>query len=235
MPPATSLASLCGPLKFDPGEGWTYGVGIDWAGLMVEAVSGHSLEDYFAAEIFTPLGIAEMGFAVPQARRAQLFSRTVDGFETTIAAVDDRSQWEYFSGGGGLFGTAGDYLRLLQALLTADRRILGDEMRRLLFAPQSGSHRAGALTSAIPAVNAPFDLFPDMATAWSLGGLINPQAIPGGRSAGSMGWAGIANTYYWVDPTAGLCAVIFAQYMPFADPAMIATLREFEAAVYAAR
>ena len=84
-------------------------------------------------------------------------------------------------------------------------------------------------------MNAPFDLFPGMHTAWSLGGMVNPQRVPNGRSAGSMGWAGWANTYYWVDPAAGLCAVLMAQYLPFADPAMISTLREFEAAIYAGR
>lgn len=231
------LAALRGPLRFDPGDGWIYGVGSDWAGLAVEAVSGQSLSDYFAQEIFAPIGMRDTGFAVPAARRAQLYQRTGDTEFAAIASpVDDRSLWEYDPGGGGLFGPAGDYVRFLQALLSGGRapdgRILGEPLVGLLFEPQTGSIRAGALPAAVAGMNAPFDLFPEMASAWSLGGLVNPEAAPGGRHAGSLGWAGWANTYYWIDRDAGMCAVLMAQYLPFADPAMIATLRSFEAQVY---
>ena len=232
-PPATSLAGLRSPLKFDPGEGWLYGVGSDWAGLVVEAASGRSLDDWFSDEIFAPLDMRDTGFAVPAANAAQLHARSgAREFTAIPALIADRSEWEYASGGGGLFGTAGDYLRLLRALLGGGDGILTAASIDLLFAPQTGLHRAGAFDSVSSALSARFDLFPDMATAWSLGGLINPQAVPGGRSAGSLGWAGIANTHYWVDREAGLCAVLMAQVLPFADPAMIATLRAFESTVY---
>lgn len=235
-PPPTALASLCAPLRFDPGEGWLYGIGSDWAGLVVEAASGRSLEDWFAAEIFEPLGMRDTGFAGPAPRRAQLYARAGDAFVPIPHLIAEREAWEYASGGGGLFGTADDYLRLLQAVLAAASgthdALLGPAMAELLFVPQSGSHRAGAFDSTVPAVSARFDLLPEMATTWSLGGMVNPQAVPGGRRAGSLGWAGIANTHYWVDREAGLCAVLMAQYLPFADPAMIATLRTFETAAY---
>ncbi len=90
------------------------------------------------------------------------------------------------------------------------------------------------LGSIIPKINAPFDLLPGMPAAWWLGGLINPQDVPQGRRAGTLSWAGIANAHYWVDPTAGICAVLFAQHLPFAHPEIIATLTAFEHAIYAA-
>lgn len=233
-PPATSLASLRSVLKFDPGEDWLYGVGTDWAGLVVEAATGRSLDDWFAAEIFAPLGVRDTGFAVPNEGVSQLHARGSErDFVPIPQLIADRADWEYASGGGGLFGTAGDYLRLLRALLNGGEGVLAQDSVDLLFIPATGPHRAGAFASVAPGISAPFDLFPAMATAWSLGGLIVSQDVPGGRRAGSLGWAGIANTHYWVDREAGICAVLMAQYLPFADPAMIATLRAFEGAVYA--
>ena len=105
-------------------------------------------------------------------------------------------------------------------------------MIRSLFRVETGAYRAGVLPIVVPGLNGHFDLFPEMHTGWSLGGMVNPEAVPGGRSAGSMGWAGWANTYYWVDPDSGICAVLMAQFLPFADPAMIGVLRAFEAEVY---
>ena len=234
-PPASStIASLRGPLLFDPGEGWAYGNCTDWVGLAVEAVSGQTLDAYFQHEIFAPLGMHDTGFDAPSDRGAQLCARGADGgFVAVPSPVADRNAWEYISGGGGLFGTLPDYLRLLQAVLGGGRSILGEAMAREIFIIHTGPIRAGALASVVPEINAAFDLFPRMATGWSLGGMVNPEDVPCGRRAGSLGWAGLANTYYWADPAAGRCAVLSAQHLPFAEPAMIDTLRAFERTVYA--
>jgi methyl acetate hydrolase len=232
-PPPTSLASLRGPLRFDPGDGWVYGVGLDWVGLMIETVTGQSLDTYFQAEIFAPLGMNDTGFAVPTDRCAQLYQRTDTGvFASATSPVNDRGAWDFNPGGGGLFGTAGDFLHLLQALIDTDHQLLSANMIRSLFRVESREYRAGVIPIVVPGLNGHFDLFPDMHTGWSLGGMINPDSVPGGRRAGSLGWAGWANTYYWVDPDAGVCAVLMAQFVPFADPPMIATLRTFETEVY---
>ena len=231
--------SLRGPLRFDPGDGWTYGTGSDWAGLAIEAVTGQRLGDYFAAAIFAPLGMSDTDFAVPIERRAPLYARTgPNEFVPSASPVDDRSVWQYDPGGGGLFGSAGDYIRLLQTLLcdgmAAGGQILAPASVDLLFRAQTGSVRAGALDAGVPGMPAPFDLFPAMASGWSVGGMINPDDAEGRRRAGSLGWAGWANTYYWVDRSAGICAVLMAQFLPFADRAMIAALGDFERAAYAA-
>ena len=62
-----------------------------------------------------------------------------------------------------------------------------------------------------------------------------PDAVPGARSAGSLGWAGINNTYYWIDPRRSLCGVIMMQFLPFADKDAVALLSDFEHAAYSAR
>jgi methyl acetate hydrolase len=237
-PPAGQLRSLAGPLLFDPGEDWTYGVGTDWVGLAIEAATGSALEIFLDEQICTPLGLTATGFAAAPGRpRAMLHRRTsATTFEQMPCPCDDAAVWEYRSGGGGLYASATDFIRLLRAVLRLGEvdgvRILRPGSAQLLFDNALPGHRPGTLPSAIPAVNAPFDLFPDQPTGWSLGGLINLRDVPGGRRAGSLSWAGIANTHYWIDPAAGVCAVLMAQYMPFADPAMLAALRRFEQAVY---
>lgn len=236
-PPHRRLA-LRGPLRCDPGEGWHYGVSSDWAGLAIEVVSGRTLGAWFAAEIFGPLQMRDSGFEPPPARQAMLYQRAgADGFIPIPTPVDERGIWEYDAGGGGLFSTAGDYVRLLRMLLNRGLgpagRVLGEPMVELLFRPQTGRLRAGALPAAPPGTHARFDLFPEMASGWSLGGMVNPQAVAGGRRTGSLGWAGWANTYYWVDRDADLCAVVMAQFLPFADPSMIAAVRAVESSIYA--
>jgi methyl acetate hydrolase len=237
-PPPGQLSSLKGPLLFDPGEGWTYGVSTDWVGRVVEAVSGTTLDAYCREEIFTPLGLRDTGFAPLAGRpRAMLHQRAADGdFVQIPCPCDDTADWEYRSGGGGLFGTAADFIRLLRMVLRLGEldgaRILRPATAQLLFGNAVNGHRAGALPSIVPTVNAPFDLFANQHSGWSLAGLINPADVPGGRLAGSLSWAGIANTHYWIDPGAGICAALMAQYLPFADPAMMGVLRSFEQAVY---
>jgi CubicO group peptidase (beta-lactamase class C family) len=73
-----------------------------------------------------------------------------------------------------------------------------------------------------------------MAKKWGLGFMISTEAVPGGRSAGSLAWAGLGNTYYWIDPASGIAGVILMQLIPFADPKALTLLDSFERAVYTA-
>ncbi len=220
------------PLLHDPGEAWSYGIGIDWAGLAVEAASGQRLDAYLAEHILGPLGMTDTGFApVDPSRRAVAHLR-VEGTLFPAPTPPGGTEAEVLSGGGGLHGTAPDYLRFLRMLLNGGEldgaRVLRPETVRSLSEVQTGSLRAGAFKTANGVLTTDFDLYPDMQTGHGLATVVTPEATKEGRSPGALNWAGIFNTYFWADPEAGKAGVLLTQLMPFGDPDVLALLRALE-------
>lgn len=220
------------PLLHDPGEAWTYGIGIDWAGLAVEAASGQRLDAYLAEHILGPLGMTDTGFApVDPSRRAVAHLR-VEGTLFPAPTPPGGTEAEVLSGGGGLHGTAPDYIRFLRMLLNGGEldgaRILKAETVRALSEVQTGPLKAGVFKTANGALTMDFDLYPDMHTGHGLATMVTPEATREGRSPGALAWAGIFNTYYWADPEAGKAGVLMTQLMPFGDPDVLALLRALE-------
>lgn len=234
-----SLAAIHTPLLFDPGDDWAYGVSTDWVGLAVEAASGQGLGDYLADKVFGPLGMADTGFLLTPAQRARqvaMMARTEDGMVPFPISIGGGTAAEFASGGGGLSGTAGDYMRFLRMLLNGGSldgaRVLGAESVAEMARNQIGALRAGVMTTTMPALSAAVTWFPEQVPGWGLGFMINPEPGVDGRAAGSLSWAGIANTYFWVDPATGIAAVLLMQLLPFADPGALAVLGAFERSVY---
>ncbi|MGC8523805.1 MAG: serine hydrolase domain-containing protein [Acidibrevibacterium sp.] len=234
-------AALQTPLLFDPGERWTYGVNTDFVGRAVEAVSGRTLQAYFRDHILGPLGMSDTDFILTpaaRARRVLMHERQADG---SLAPIDfePTEPLEFFMGGGGLFGTAGDYLRFLRMLLAGGTldgaRILRPETVALMAENQIGDLEAGILRTVQPALSNDVDFFPSMRQKWGLGFLINTEDSPQGRKAGSLAWAGLGNTYFWIDRTANLTGVILMQILPFADQKAVALYGAFERALYQGR
>ena len=239
--PSTStakLASLHLPLVFDPGERWEYGINLDWAGRAVEAVSGQPLAVYFREHIFTPLGMTDTDYATSSAQQPRLVSvhqRKPDGSLGAITLPD--APWrEFWSGGGGLNSTARDYMTFLQMLLHQGQlngvRLLRPETVALMGQNQIGEINAGIMKTANPQRSNDVDFFPGIPCKWGLGYMINTQPGPNGRSAGSVTWAGIYNTYYWLDPQKRVAGVFLTQILPFADTKAVALYGEFEHGVY---
>lgn len=233
-----SRASIRLPLLFDPGTDWAYGVATDWAGLLVEAASGETLGDWLAEHVFAPLGMTATAFRTAHqmpADAAAVHARLpVGGFMPVPIHIGGG---EFDGGGGGLSGTAADYARFLRMILNGGRTadgsaLLPPDMAALLLSNQVGDLRAGRMPSAMAELASPFDLFPDQHCGWSLAGLVNPQPGPHGRSAGSLAWAGIFNSYYWADPAAGLAGVFLTQLVPFADPGALTAFAAFERMAY---
>lgn len=223
------------PLLHDPGEAWTYGIGIDWAGLAVEAASGKRLDAYLAEHILGPLGMTDTGFApVDPSRRAVAHLR-VEGTLFPAPTPPGGTETEVLSGGGGLHGTAPDYIRFLRMLLNGGAldgaRVLRPETVRSLSEVQTGALRAGAFKTANGALSTDFDLYPDMLTGHGLATMVTPEATQQGRRPGALAWAGIFNTYYWADPETGKAGVLMTQLMPFGDPDVLALLRALEKGV----
>nr|WP_294504034.1 serine hydrolase domain-containing protein [uncultured Rhodopila sp.] len=233
------LAALNAPLAFDPGERWEYGANIDIAGRMVEAASGLDLEAYFQRHIFAPLGMADTSFIQrPEwdSRLAAVHARQADGSLHPIA-LPRAAGPEFYTGGGGLFSTAPDYIRFLRALLNRGElegaRILRPETVALMGQNHMGALEVQPMVSGMPRMSNDVELFPGMAKKWGLSFLINTEPGPAGRSAGSLAWAGLNNTYYWLDPVRKVAGVLMTQVLPFADRTVLEALDGFEAAVYA--
>lgn len=236
MPVPGSIAGIRTPLLYDPGDKWEYSVSIDWAGLAVEAVTGSTLGDYMAEHVFAPLGMTGTGFhdALP-AGAAQVHARGVDG--TLKVQPMYLGGGEYHNAGGGLVGTAPDYARFVRMILNGGeldgQRLLSAAMVGEMSRNQIGNLRAGYMGSAMPDLAPPFDGFPDQHTGWTLGFLTNPEPGPNGRSAGSLNWAGIFNSYYWIDPAKGVGGVFMSQLSPFGDPGAMACFGALERMAYA--
>lgn len=242
MPSTSSgaLASLHLPLLFDPGEKWQYGINIDWVGRAVEAASGQRLDEYFRDHIFDPLGMKDSEFAPSGEqgeRLVRVHRRNTDGSLEPIVFDLPRNP-EFWAGGGGLYSTGPDYLAFLRMLLgngrLGDAKLLRAETVREMGRNQVGDLAAGVMRTVMPDRSNDFALFPENSGRWGLAYMINTEPGPNGRSAGSLSWGGIFNSYYWIDPTKRVAAVILAQILPFADPRVIALLGAFERAVYAA-
>jgi len=236
MPVPGSKASIKMPLMFDPGDSWEYSVAIDWAGLAVEAATGQTLGAYLAEHVFGPLGMTRTGFyqAAP-AGLAQVHVRD----ETGALRIQPMylGGGEFEMGGGGLIGTAPDYARFVRAMLRGGEldgnRILQAETVAEMARNQVAPLRAGYMGSAMPNLAQPYDTFPNQHTGWGLGFLINPEQGPNGRSPGSLAWAGIFNSYYWIDPAKGVGGVFMSQLSPFGDPGALGCFGALERMAYA--
>ena len=231
--PAT-MAALSTPLLFDPGEHWEYSISIDWAGLMVEAVSGQRLDRYMTENIFTPLGMSDTGFAISPAMRprkaAVHIRKEGGGFGSTDHELSQTP--EVFQGGGALYSTIPDYLKFTRALLMGGAPILKRETVAEMF---RNSMNEGVLCrplkTQIPGRSTDMDFVDGM--QWGLTFMINPEAFPGRRSAGSLTWGGLANSYYWIDLVKKVTGVWATQLLPFYDARAVAAFEDFERAVYA--
>jgi methyl acetate hydrolase len=230
--------SLYIPLVTDPGTRWEYGISTDWAGQVIEAVRGQDLETVFAERICGPLEMIDTTFLPDDAQRLRLptvKSRTADGSLQDSAM--ELPEPEFFSGGGGLVATASDYLRLLRALLRGGEldgaRVLGAEFVEMMFSDQlDGIPLPEMMHSADPELTNDVPKLP-FAQGWSYGLQLILENIPGMRRAGTGSWAGLLNSYYWIDRSSGVTAALFTQVLPFFDARVVETALGAELAVYA--
>jgi CubicO group peptidase (beta-lactamase class C family) len=228
----------CQPLSFDPGTRWHYGLNIEWAGKVLEAVAGTSLDAYMQANVLQPLGMTSTGYRLrPEisARLSGVHQRFPDGHLEAVAWEPPQRD-EDFLGGGGLYSTAGDYVRFIRMILGQGAldgvRILKPETVAEMSHNHIGDLAAGAVTTANPMNSFDADFFPGMRCGWGLTFLINSEDVPGRRRAGSLCWAGLRNSYFWIDPRSGIGGTIITQLLPFADPTVLRLYEAFEAGVY---
>lgn len=233
-------AALRMPLTFDPGERWQYGINIDFAGKMVEAVSGKRLGEYLQENLFAPLGMDSTAFRITpemRSRLAKVHERRPDGTLKPLEFVMTQDP-EFEMGGGGLYSTAGDYLSFVRMMLNKGKgngnQVLKPETVALMSKNAMGELKVQMLKTALPHRTVDAEFFPGMPKGWGLSFMINDRQAPTGRSAGSLAWAGLANTFYWIDQAKGVGGVYMSQVFPFVEERSLANYYGFEKSVYQA-
>lgn len=232
-------AALKTPVMTDPGTRWEYGTNIDFVGKAVEAVSGKRLDAYLRDNLFAPLGMSDTGFKISDDMRKRLVGMHARGEDGQLAAIpfELEQEPEFHMGGGGLYSTAADYIRFTQMILNKGRgngnQLLKAETVAAMSQNQMGDLNMTKLATAAPIYSNDVDLYPDQVKKWGLSFMINTAATAEGRSAGSLAWAGLANTYYWIDPARDVTGVILMQLLPFADAKCLQAFAGFERGVYA--
>jgi methyl acetate hydrolase len=228
------------PLFFDPDSRWSYGGSIDTVGRLVELASGEPLDRYFRSHICQPLGMNDTGFEITadqRAREANLHVRKPDG-ALVAKPMEKANEPHSHSGGGGIYSTAPDYLTLLRALLDRGNlngaKILRPETVAMMSRNQTGDIEAGHMKTTSPGLSNDVDFFPGVRLRWAFGHMTNLDPVKAGRKAGSLTWAGLYNTYYWIDPASNVAGVIMMQILPFADTRAVDLYRRFERGVYRA-
>ncbi|MBW7973361.1 serine hydrolase domain-containing protein [Bradyrhizobium sp. BR 10289] len=232
-------AALKTPVMSDPGTRWEYGTNIDFVGRAVEAASGKTLDAYLRDNLFAPLGMSDTGFKISDDMRKRLVGMHARGEDGQLAAIPFELEQnpEFHMGGGGLYSTAADYIKFTQMILNKGRgngnQVLKAETVATMGQNHIGDLNVTRMNSAAPMYTNDVDLYPDQAKKWGLSFLINTAKTPEGRSAGSLAWAGLANTYYWIDPARDVTGVILMQLLPFADGKCLEAFAGFERGVYA--
>jgi methyl acetate hydrolase len=230
--------ALSAPLASEPGTRWEYSISIDFVGQAIEAASGKRLDAYLRDHIFAPLGMKDTSFKLSDDQRKRLVgmhARQPDGSLVPMP-FEMPQEPEFYMGGGGLYSTAHDYIRFVRMILNKGaldgNRVLKPETVATMAQNQIGELNMTKMHAAIPQVTNDVDLYPDQDKKWGLSFMINTQQTAEGRSAGSLAWAGLANTYYWIDPTRNVSGVILTQLFPFADKKVLELFGGFERAIY---
>jgi methyl acetate hydrolase len=234
------LAALDLPLLFEPGSAWHYGISHDWVGQALEKAGGKRLDAWFADHLFGPLGMVDTTYfptTDQRERMATVYTRQSDGSLAAFERIPPVER-ELISGGGTIHSTAGDYLAFLRMILNhgdaAGGRVLKPETVARLSENRTPGMIVSKLDPAIPAMSNAVEMLPGVAKGWGLGTMVNFERLRTGRRAGSLSWAGLPNTYFWVDRDAGIAGVLMTQILPFADPAVLDLFERFEGSVYAA-
>jgi methyl acetate hydrolase len=233
-------AALKAPLVSDPGTRWEYGINIDFVGKAVEAVSGLRLDAYMREHLFKPLGMTDTGFKITPSQRERLVGMHARGEDGALAPIpfETVQDPESHMGGGGLYSTAGDYIRFTRMILNkgegGGHQVLKPETVAMMGQNHIGELNMTKMVSAMPTASNDGDFWPGMDKKWGLSFLINTARTPEGRSPGSLAWAGLANCYFWIDPARDVSGVILMQLFPFVDGKCMEAFAGFERGVYAA-
>jgi methyl acetate hydrolase len=234
-------ASLMTPLLFDPGDKWEYGSNIDWCGQVVESIRAKRLGEVMKERIFAPLGMDDIAFSLTPSMRTRLaviHQREADGSLTPLPDMQLPPDPEVDMGGHGLCASVGEYMKFIRMWLNdgagPNGRVLKKETVEAAVRNGLQAHQSVVmLPGMIPALSNDAEFFPGLKKSWSYTFMVNDEDAPTGRPAGAIGWAGLANTFYWIDRKNGFGGYWATQILPFGDPVSFDGYLDFETAVYA--
>src|SRR5258708_671875 len=238
-----SKASLMTPLLFEPGDKWEYGSNIDWAGQVVESIRGKRLGEVMRERIFAPLGMEDIDFSLNPSMRARLATihqREADGSLTPLPDMQLPPDPEVHMGGHGLYGSIGEYMKFIRMWLNDGAgphgRVLKKETVESSVRTGLQAHQTGTLLPrVIPTLSNDAEFFPGLKKSWCFTFMVNDEYAPTRLPAGAIGWAGLANTFYWIDRKNGFGGYWATQILPFGDPTSFGGYLEFETAAHSTR
>lgn len=235
----SSRAALNAPLLFDPGDRWEYGISLDWCGQIVESITGKRLGEVMQERIFGPLGMADTAFTISHSMRKRLsriHQRETDGSLTPLADFELPQDPEVHMGGHGLYSTVGDYMRFIRMILNDGQGENGRVLKASTVAQMAqnglGTKKIKVLPGVIRTLSNDAEFFPGMPKSWAYTFMINDETAPTGRPAGALGWAGLANLFYWIDRHNGMGGFWATQILPFADATSFTGYMDFETTAY---
>lgn len=207
-----TMEGYCSPLIFQPGEKWHYSTGVDWAGFLVERVSGMRLSEYFSTHIFGPLGIddALSFFPTPDVIAKLQVCCKWDGDRLVHSGSprldEDRVRAAPLRAGGGLYGSAMGYLRFMQGVLAAEAGVglISPASFRTLFTDSLAPPVAAQMGRDVAAMLGSEAGEDAEKVGQSVGSLVFKADSRFGPKAGTGAWGGTANTQWWLDPTTGV-------------------------------
>ena len=226
------------PRLFEPGSRWHYGTNTDWVGKIIEKISGQDLETYLRENITGPLEMNSTWFNVPQNLTERIVSwgtRDSTGFQEYPRIPQEPVT--VYSAGGGLFGSAKDYLTFLECVINDGKyeggQILKPETVEMMLENQLPDGLT--LDFGIPEEGLPTTMarFPDESDTYGLAWAIEDSEDEMVRPKGSVYWAGYANSYFTLDKKNGVAIVYFTQFLPFNDKESFDFYKLFEKEVYA--
>jgi len=242
------------PLLFEPGTSWNYGTNIDWAGVLVERVSGLTLNDYFQKNIFAPLGIKNINMfptAEMKSKLAHMHARDKDGNITErehlqLAPLKASSPDGIFnSAGAGCFAQPSEYTKIIATLLndgtspTTGKQILKKATVDEMFSnqiPEFPNFGRQPIADAMPDLTNPIgELYPqphDQPQGWGLTFMLTISEGATGRGRNTGWWAGLANLFWWADREKGVGGMVASQILPFADGQVMGLWAQVESQIY---
>lgn len=237
---AATRAAIETPLLFDPGEKWEYGSNIDWVGQVVEAIRGKRLGEVMGERIFAQLGMKEIAFTRTPSmkeRSATIHARTADGGLSPMDGFELPDNPEVDMGGHGLYATIPEYMKFIRMWLNDGDGPYGRVLKpeTVAWAVRNGlqeHQKVGMLPGVIASLSNDAEFFPGLKKSWSYTFMVNDEEAPTGRPAGAIGWAGLANSFYWIDRQNGVGGYWATQILPFGDPVSFGGYLDFETAVY---
>ncbi|GAA5973618.1 hypothetical protein JCM21900_002515 [Sporobolomyces salmonicolor] len=238
---ATRESVTKAPFINPPGKSWSYGTSNDWLGLVISAVSGLTLGEYFQQNIFAPLGIDDMTYTNPLSRISISYAPKTPGDPYTFDAGQKFTQsinW----GGAGLTGSPKSYLKILRMVLRDGLaedggRLLQEETVKVMFEnhltndQQLKDHAAFTKRGNDPWTHKKGEQLEGV--GYGYGGTLTGEGMPSGRAKGAMTWSGYANTFWVIDRVKDVAFLVWTNHIPHSMPALFDLWEAVEPTIYA--